>query len=118
MLDEATKDFEKNFKTVLMGPAAATFKHDGQRLDYVVVCGGDHAIPEGEMMPVYDTAEDAVKDWRKSVREYEGEEFLYWRIRPEIAQDENEKTYVFDPEGQPNPTYGKWKVYSRFRAVS
>lgn len=117
MLDEATKDFEKNFKAVLMGPAAATFKHDGDKMDYVVVCGGDEPIPEGSVLPVYDTPEDAVKSWRKAVRRYEGEEFLYWRIKPEIEQDSHKTTWL---TGKPetNPTYGKWKIYSRFRAVS
>lgn len=117
MLAEATKDFEKNFKFVRMGAAERVFKHDGEYLDYVEVTGNG-AIKEGNALPVYYTPEDAISAWRRVVREYEGEEFLYWRIKPEIEQDTNEKTFWLEPEGQPNPNYGKWKIYSRFRAVS
>lgn len=85
---------------------------DGQRHDYIQVSGSG-PVAEGERYPAYDTPEEAVAVWRNAVKEFEGKNYLYWRVKPEIDHDEQKRSF----DGSPNPTFGKWKVYSRFRAL-
>lgn len=113
MLDVATRDFEATFGSVRLGEQRSDFKHNGKFYRYVVV-SGDGPVEEGCLLPVYDSAEDAISALRQAWKSFEGRRFLYWRIRPEIAQDENEKDFLTDG---PNPNFGKWKTYSRFRAI-
>lgn len=110
MLDAATKEFEATFAVVGMGAHAAYFRHNGRRYDYVVVSGGV-VVDGGYVVPVYDTVEIAIEALRQGWKPFEGKKYLFWRIRPEIMQDK----VTFD--GLDNPNYGKWKTYSRFRAI-
>ena len=114
LLAEATANFELTFKEVRMGNLSAYLDHDGERYTYIVV-SGDGPVDEGCRFPLYDSAEDAVAAWCNAIKSFEGKKFLYWRIRPEIEQDQN-KFSIYD-DGRPNPTLGKWRVYSRFRVL-
>ena len=114
LLDTATAEFEGTFATVILGNAQSFFFHvDGTEHDYIQVTSV--VVADGESSPVYDTAEEAVNAWRSAVRQFEGKKYLYWRVKPVIEQDQNEKSIVDD--ASPNPTFGKWRVYSRFRVL-
>jgi len=116
LLESATADFEKTFSHVQMGEQARLFRHvDGTQHDYIQICSGG-VRSEGEAILLCDTAEEAIKSWYDSLQPFKGKQYLYWRIKPEIAQDKNEKDFTRD-EDVPNPTFGKWKVYSRFRVL-
>jgi len=120
LLDEAVKDFEAKFAFVQMGEAGQTFPHlSGGSHSYLEV-GAGGVRKEGASYPSHlrDTPEQAVAAWRDAVRAFEGNEFLYWRVKPEIDQWTDKVYYGNSPEGEPNPYYGKWSVYSRFRALS
>jgi hypothetical protein len=116
LLHMATRDFEATFENVLIGEAARVFKHiDGTEHDYIVV--SDRLKAEGESSGVFDTAEQAIQAWRDAVKPYEGKAYLYWRSVPEIDQDDNKFDFFARPQRKPNPTFEKWRIYSRFRVL-
>ena len=120
-LAEVTSEFEKTFESVLdfertfekSGNTPSRFRHDGKWYEYVIVSGSGPVEDDDYRLPDYDNAEQAINALRKALRLYEGKRYLYWRTRPEIEQNPNS----LDIDGKPNPSFGKWKVYSRFRVI-
>jgi hypothetical protein len=116
LLEAATAEFEKTFSHVQMGKEGPIFRHvDGTQHDYIQVCSGG-VRSDGEEMLLCDTPEEAIKSWYDSLQPFKGKKYLYWRIKPEIAQDKNERDFTRGGKVK-NPTFGKWKVYSRFRVL-
>lgn len=113
LLGHATAEFEKTFEHVQMGNAARFFYVDDVPYEYVEVCSGG-VKEEGASAACFDTAAEAVQSWQAALQPFKGKKSLYWRRKPEIEQDENKKNIA---TGGPNPTFGKWKVYSRFQVL-
>jgi len=112
------REFEATFKHVRLGRAARTFEHEDSEYTYFEICAGSSVPkPEGDKLQLFDTAEEAINGWREAVKPHQGRTYLYWRIVPEIDVDEDEFDTWSTGVKQPNTTYGKWKVYSRFRTL-
>lgn len=94
-LDHVTKQFESQFHV---------YPVDGNHLlsatgeEYIEVVAGQIGRAEGQSIPAWPTAAEAVKAFEQSLAHFNGATgILYWRKRPEIERHE-----------------GQWKVYSRF----
>src|SRR4051812_12338352 len=103
LLEDATAHFENTFEHVQMGNTSVCFYVNGVRHEYVEVCSGGVRKDEGAKIAYFDTAAEAIQSWQAALQPFKGKK-LYWRRKPEIDFDRNEKSFE---TGGPNPTFGK-----------
>ena len=95
---EVRKRFESKFAAVWSKQGIDSRAPTGE--EYIEVCSGCAIKREGESVPVYLSAQEAIEAYENTLEEFtkdSADATLYWRIYPDIDSYQ-----------------GKWKIYSRF----